>query len=70
MTTTNLVKVVYWAGTTQREREVSSYAEAMELIDREHRNAYDPRFYEIATGKQLFDDGNGLCVEDRSYYVV
>lgn len=66
----NLVKVVYWAGTTQREAEVSSYSEAMALIEREHRNAYDPAFYELATGKKLFDDGNGLCVEDRSYYVV
>lgn len=68
--TKNLVKVVYWAGTTQREKEVSSYREAMDLIDREHRNAHDPAFYEIATGRELFEDDNGLCVEDQSYYVV
>ena len=68
--TAKLVRVVYWTGTTQKEKEVSSYREAMKLIDREHRNAYGPAFYEISTGRELFDDGNGLCVEDRSYYVV
>jgi hypothetical protein len=66
----HLVRVIYWAGTTRKERSVSTYADAMDLIDREHRNAYSPTFHEIATGCQLFDDGNGLCVEDRSYYVV
>lgn len=64
------VRVVYWAGTTQHEAEVSSYEEAMKIIEERHRNAYDPTFYEISTGRQLFDDGHGLCVEDQSYYAV
>lgn len=70
MAAINLVRVVYWAGTTQREQEVASYKEAMDLISREHRNAFGPTYYEISTGRQLYDDGNGLAVEDRSYYVV
>jgi hypothetical protein len=63
------VRVVYWQGTVQRTEEVSTYAEAMEVASK-NSNAYDPAFYEISTGKQLFDDGNGLCYEDQSVYVV
>jgi hypothetical protein len=70
MPATNLVKVVYWAGTTQKEKEVSSYKAAIKVIADEHRNAHDPAFYEISTGRELFDDGTGLAVEDRSYYAV
>lgn len=65
-----LVRVVYWAGTTQKEKEVGSYVAAMRVVSDEHRNAHDPAFYEIATDRKLFDDGHGLCVEDQSYYVV
>jgi hypothetical protein len=68
-TENKLVKVVYWAGTQQREALASDYAEAMELAGR-NQNAYDPAFYEISTGKQLHDDGNGLRYEDQSVYVV
>lgn len=67
--TAKLVKVAYWQGTTQREGLAADYAEAMNLAS-QNQNAYDPTFWEIATGRQLFDDGNGLCVEDRSYYVA
>lgn len=69
MTKTNLVKVVYWVGTRQVEAEAADYAEAMELAGR-NQNAFDPTFYEIATGKQLHDDGNGLRGADDSVYVV
>lgn len=62
------VKVVYWQGTTQREELAADYQEAMSIASR-NQNAHDPAFYEISTGKELFDDGNGLCYEDRSVYV-
>lgn len=65
-----LVRVTYWAGTTQQTTDVSSYKEAMRVIDKYHRNAFSPTFEEIATGRELFDDGTGLCYEDRSAYVV
>lgn len=64
------VRVIYWAGTTQQTAEVSSYREAMRVVDKFHRNSYSPRFEEISTGKELYDDGNGLCYEDQSCYVV
>ncbi len=70
MASKKLVRVVYWAGTTQQEKEVASYRAAKQVVAREHRNAYSPAFYEISTGRKLYDDGNGLCVEDQSYYVV
>lgn len=63
----NLVRVVYWAGTTQREAEVPDYAAAMRVASL-NQNASQPTFWELSTGKQLFDDGNGLCYEDRSVY--
>lgn len=65
-----MVRVTYWAGTTQRTVEVSSYREAMAVITKYHRNSHAPTFEEVSTGRQLFDDGNGLCYEDRSVYVV
>ena len=70
MTNHATVRVHYWAGTTQQTADVSSYREAMRVVDERHRNAYDPTFEEIATGRQLHDDGNGLCYEDQSIYVV
>jgi hypothetical protein len=69
MTTPKLVRVFYWVGTTQHEALAADYAEAMAIASR-NQNKYDPTFYEIATGERLYDDGNGLCVEDHSYYVV
>jgi hypothetical protein len=65
-----LVRVILWRGTEQVERHASTYEEVKALIDCEHRNAHDPKFYEIATGRQIYDDGSGLCLEDRGYYVV
>ncbi len=67
---TNLVRVVYWNGTTQNEKEVSTYQEAMKIVSSEHRNARGPAFYEIATGRELHDDGSGLRAEGANYYVV
>lgn len=64
-----LVRVVYWEGAAQREGLAADYSEAMQFASR-NKNAFGPKFYEIATGCQLFDDGNGLCVENQSYYVV
>ena len=59
-----LVRVVYWAGTTQLEAEVSTYREAMKFASL-NRNAFGPSFYEIATNEELFDlDGRGLANED------
>lgn len=69
MSAAKLVRVVYWAGTTQCEAEVSNYAEAMKIVSKYHRNKFDPAFYEIATGKRLYDDGNGLASEDLVYVV-
>jgi len=63
------VRVVYWVGTTQLEAEASTYAEATALAA-QNRNAYQPRYYESATGKQLHDDGNGLRGEDDDTYTV
>jgi len=63
------VRVVYWAGTTQVEAEASSYAEAT-AIAAKNRNAHDPSFYAIATGKELFDDGRGLRGEDDEFYTA
>jgi hypothetical protein len=64
-----LVRVVYWQGTTQKQEEVADYIEAMSVASK-NSNAHDPAFYEISTGKRLHDDGNGLCYEDQSVYVV
>lgn len=64
------VRVVIWAGTTQETHEVSTYAAAMRLVSRRHANAHSPTYYEISTGRELYDDGIGLCYEDRSCYVV
>jgi len=64
-----VVRVVYWAGTTQVEAEASTYAEATALAAK-NRNAHDPSFYEVATGKELFDDGRGLRGEDDTFYTV
>mgnify|MGYP003443881018 CR=1 FL=1 len=63
MQTPKLVRVVYWAGTSQVEAEVSTYKEAMKVASL-NRNAFGPSFYEIATGEELFDlDGRGLANE-------
>lgn len=67
LTTPKLVKVIYWVGTTQREGLAANYAEAMEFASR-NQNAHDPKFYEIATGEQLYDDGNGLRAESDDHY--
>ncbi len=56
------IKVRYWAGTTQKEKTIENYAEAMELIDREHRNSYSPRF-ETEDGETLVDTGEFLVTE-------
>jgi hypothetical protein len=69
MTTTATVRVVYWEGATQVEAEASTYAEAITLAAK-NRNAYPPRYYDSATGKQLYDDGNGLRGEDDDTYTV
>jgi hypothetical protein len=42
----------------------------MAYVDLFHRNSHSPQFEEISTGRTLIDDGNGLCVEDQSYYVA
>lgn len=67
-TATKLVKVIYWQGTTQREGLATDYAEAMNFASL-NQNAHDPKFYDLNTGEQLYDDGNGLCNEDRVYTV-
>ena len=64
-----LVRVVYWMGPTQYESQVSDYKEAMKLVSDNHRNKFDPCYYEIATGKELWDDGHGLATEDYQYVV-
>ena len=69
MTTTATVRVVYWFGETQVEGKASTYAEATALAER-NRNAHPPRYYDSATGKQLYDDGNGLRGEDDDTYTV
>lgn len=65
-----LVRVGLWHGTTWESHEVSTYQEAMALISSRHRNKHDPSFEEIATGKPLYDDGNGLRDVYDDVYVV
>lgn len=64
-----LVRVVYWAGTSQREELAGTYQEAMEIAAK-NNNKFAPAFWEIATGRALWDDGNGLLDEDGRGYIV
>ena len=68
-TKTNLVKVVYWVGTAKREGLAADYLDAMNLATL-NSNLTLPKFYEISTGRQLYDDGNGLRDDDGNAYVV
>lgn len=58
------IRVVLWHGTRQENHVVDSYAAAMALVDERHRNSHDPAFYDMATGKRLYDGGYGLATED------
>ena len=62
-----IVRVTYWRGTLQLEDLAASYAEATEIASR-NQNAYPAKFYDLATGEQLYDDGNGLRGEESSVY--
>lgn len=59
----DLVKVVYWVGTTLTNDTARTYSQAMHIAGRSS-NECPPTFFELSTGKKLVDDGNGLCYED------
>ena len=56
------IRVVVWAGTVQREFFTATHVGAMAIVDRHHRNAYDPKFYD-RDGTQLHDLGCTLVAE-------
>jgi hypothetical protein len=57
-----MIKVIYWAGTTQKIKIVASYAAAQKLVAKEHRNACMPRF-ETEDGETLVDTGEFFVTE-------
>ena len=60
-----MIKVTYWAGTTQKTKTVRSYAAAQKLVAKEHRNACDPRFATEA-GETLVDTGEFFVTESEA----
>jgi hypothetical protein len=60
-----MIKVIYWAGTTQKSKFVASYAEAQKLVTKEHNNTHDPRF-ETEDGERLVDTGEFFATESES----
>jgi hypothetical protein len=60
-----MIKVTYWAGTTQKTKTVASYAAAQKLVAKEHRNACDPRF-ETEDGETLVDTGEFFVTESEA----
>lgn len=62
------IRVVYWDGPNQTSRECNTYRQSLAIAQR-NSNSHDAKFFEIATGKQLHDDGNGLRYADAAVYV-
>ncbi|MFN7317990.1 MAG: hypothetical protein ACK5S6_00640 [bacterium] len=60
-----MIKVTYWAGTTQNTKTVTSYAAAQKLVAKAHRNAHDPRF-ETEDGETLVDIGGFFVTESEA----
>lgn len=63
------VKVIYWVGTSQKEEVADSYEAAMAIADK-NQNAYDPTFFEVSSGRKLFDHGDFLGYESESGEIV
>ena len=60
-----VIQVIYWVGTTQKTKTVTSYAAAQKLVAKEHRNARDPRF-ETEDGETLVDTGEFFVTESEA----
>jgi hypothetical protein len=54
------IKITVWAGTSQKECFAQSYEEAMKIVEKYHRNSYDPVF-EDRNGNTLVDCGHCFC---------
>jgi hypothetical protein len=59
------IEVTYWAGTTQKTKTVNSYAAAQRLVNREHRNSFDPCFA-TADGETLIDTGSYFVTQNEA----
>lgn len=59
-----MITVKYWRGTMQLTGKAKTYRGAMKLASK-NQNAYSPQFYD-STGRELLDDGNGLCYKDEA----
>jgi hypothetical protein len=62
MTNTWIIRIVLWQGTQQTEHYAESYDQAMAIVDKFHRNAFDPQFFD-REGNELVDCGAGFCTE-------
>lgn len=57
------IRVVVWAGTSQREYFASTYQGAKRIVDECHHNAYSPCFYD-REGRKLCDCGGALVASE------